>query len=497
MKILFIYPEYPDTFWSFKSTLKIIGKKAAFPPLGLLTMAAMLPKNWKKKLVDLNTDKLKKKEIEWADMVMISAMIIQKKSVKEIIGKLKKFGKKIVVGGPLFTTGDSKEFKGVDHFILGEAEETLKPFLADLKKNKLKKIYSPKNFPSISKTPIPAWNLIKMRKYSSMSIQYSRGCPFNCEFCDIVRLNGRVPRLKTKEQIIDELNALYLKKWRDGVFFVDDNFIGNKENLKKEILPAIIEWQKEKGNPFGFQTQVSVNLADDDELMDLMVKSGFGTVFVGIETPDEESLNECGKFQNKNRSLLDSVKKMQNFGLDVQAGFIVGFDSDTPTIFQRQIDFIQKSGIVTAMVGILTASPMTRLYFRLKEEGRLLMESSGNNTFAELNFIPKMDKNILLDGYKKIMLTIYRPKEYYQRLLVFLKEIKIAKKIPRFHFYYIRAVIGSVWHLGIKSKDRWLFWKLIKWSFLKKPEAISHIFTYVLMGIHFRKLSLALGEENN
>lgn len=488
MRVLLLYPEYPETFWSFKTTLKIIGKKATYPPLGLLTVAGMLPKNWQLKLVDMNVLKLRNEDIEWADMVMISAMIVQKKSVKELILRIKSFGKKIVAGGPLFTTG-FEEFKGVDCFVLGEAEETLNPFLKDLKKKKLKKIYRAKSFPEITGTVVPKWDLIKFKNYSSMSIQYSRGCPFNCEFCDIVRLNGRIPRLKTIKQIINELNVLYKKGWRDAIFFVDDNFIGNKEKLVKEVLPRIIEWQKQKKYPFNFNTQASVNLADDENLMRLMVEAGFKTVFVGIETPSSESLEECGKFQNKNRSLLETVKKMQMAGLEVQAGFILGFDSDTPSIFQRQIDFIQKSGIVTAMVGILTASPMTRLYNRLKEEGRLLTETSGNNTSIELNFIPKMDKNLLIDGYKKVLSTIYDSGEYYKRVLTFLEELQFPAKIKyRFHWYQIRAFLSSLWFTGIKSRGRIYYWKLLIWSIFKKPNCLPYVVTYSLMEIHFRKV---------
>jgi len=492
VKILLIYPKYPETFWSFKSTLRIIGKKAAFPPLGLLTVAAMLPGSWKKKVIDMNVNKLRDKDIEWADVVMISAMIIQKESVEEVVGQVRKYGKKIVAGGPLFTTGVGK-IEGIDHFVLGETEEMMTTFLDDLKRNKLKRKYVAENFPDIKKTVVPKWDLIDLKKYNSMSVQYSRGCPFNCEFCDIVRLNGHIPRLKTKKQILNELEVLYKKKWRDGVFFVDDNFIGNKEKLKEEILPAVIEWQKKKNYPFVFNTQASVNLADDDNLMRLMVEAGFVSVFIGVETPDTESLKECGKYQNNNRDLLGSIKKMQNAGLEVQAGFIVGFDSDTSTIFKRQIEFIQKSGIVSAMVGLLTVLPATRLYKRLKESGRLIKETLGNNTLLELNFVPKMNKKMLLDGYKKILTTVYSPKEYYKRVLTFLKELKVPfVKKPKFHFYYVRALVGSMWYLGILSKGRFYYWRLLGWSLFKKPKFLDRVITYSLMWIHFRKLSLAV-----
>ena len=371
MKILMIYPEYRDTFWSFKKVLKILGKKAAFTPLGLLTIGAMLPDDFEKKLVDMNTETLKEEQIKWADYVFISAMIVQDESVKKIISLVKKIGKPIVAGGPLFTTGWER-FDNIDHIVLGETEDIFPEFISDLRKGKLKKVYTFEGFPDIKKAVAPQWDLVNISNYNSMSIQLSRGCPFNCEFCDVVQLNGRIPRIKTKEQIVGELDTLYEKGWRAGIFFVDDNFIGNKAQLKKEYLPAIIEWQEKNNFPFTFNTQVSINLSDDKKLMKLMVDAGFTTVFIGIETPDTDSLEECGKFQNKNRDLVESVKIIQNMGLEVQGGFIVGFDSDNLSIFQRQIEFIQKTGIVTAMVGILTALPKTRLYKRLNDAGRII-----------------------------------------------------------------------------------------------------------------------------
>ena len=302
MKILLVYPQYPDTFWSFKHALKFIAKKAAFPPLGLLTVAAMLPKEWEKKLVDMNVANLSTRDIEWADYVFISAMVVQKASVKDIIQRCNKLGTKIVAGGPLFTTG-YEEFDGVDHFVLNEAEITLPAFLENLSKGYARHIYTSAEYPQISATPIPAWELIDMKKYSSMSVQYSRGCPFDCEFCDIVVLNGHKPRTKTKDQLLAELDKLYKRSWRGRVFIVDDNFIGNKRKLKVEILPALSKWLKQKGHPFSFLTEASMNIADDEELMQLMVKANFDTVFVGIETTNEESLSECGKSQNRNRIL--------------------------------------------------------------------------------------------------------------------------------------------------------------------------------------------------
>ncbi len=488
--ILMIYPGYSKTFWSFENILKILGEKASFPPLGLLTISSMLPASWNKKLIDLNVENLSDTNIQWADIVFISGMIVQKESAKKVIERIKKFNKKIVAGGPLFTTS-SEEFPEVDHFFLGEAENTFSGFITDIENDSIKKFYRSEEFPDVSFTPVPDWRLINIHKYHSMCIQYSRGCPFNCEFCDVVILNGRNPRTKSKEQIITELDALYDLGWRGGIFFVDDNLIGNKQKLKNEILPAIIEWQRVKKHPFSFNTQVSINLADDTELMKLMTDSGFTTVFIGIETPDENSLEECGKFHNKNRDLMSSVKKIQNFGLEVQGGFIVGFDSDTPAIFQRQIEFIQKSGIITAMVGMLTALPKTRLYQRLSETKRITNQSPANNTMlSALNFIPKMDIKVLSSGYKKILDTIYAPKAYYERIKTFLKEFKPPKKrAQRLKMFHVRALFGSLWLLGIKNKGRRYFWKLIFWALIKNPGLFPYVIGYSIAGIHFRAVS--------
>jgi radical SAM superfamily enzyme YgiQ (UPF0313 family) len=489
MKILLVYPQYPTTFWSFKHALKVIGKKAAFPPLGLLTVAAMLPKKWEKKLVDLNVEVLKDEDILNADLVFLSAMIVQKDSAREVISRVKSLGKKVVAGGPLFTTGWEEFTKNVDHLVLGEAEDTLIRFLKDLKAGKAKRIYEVGEFPDVKKAVVPQWSLINKRYYTSMCLQVSRGCPFNCEFCDIVRLNGRVPRIKTQRQVINELDALRLWGWRGGLFFVDDNLIGNKAKLEKEILPTIIAWQKKYRQPFLFNTQVSINLADEPKLMELMAKAGFMTIFVGIESPNIKSLEECNKLQNKDRDLVAAVKRLQNAGFEVQGGFIVGFDSDTPAIFQRQIEFIQKSGIVTAMVGLLNALPKTRLYQRLKETGRLVNETSGSNTVSELNFKPKMNKKVLLEGYQKIMKTIYSPKEYYQRVKNFLREFRPPlRKAPKFHFYYLKALVASFWLLGIKYKGRRYFWKLFFWSLFKRPAGIPYVIGSSITGIHFRRL---------
>src|SRR3989339_950212 len=399
MNILLVYPLYPDTFWSFKHALKFVSKKASFPPLGLLTVAALLPKDWCKKLIDMNANKLTDDDILWADFVFISAMSIQSESANQVIDRCKKLNAKIVAGGPLFTSS-SEYYQNIDHLVLNEAEITLPQFLHDLNEGTPKHIYTSEEWADITTTPLPVWDLVSMDTYTSMNVQYSRGCPFDCDFCDITVLYGRRPRTKTKDQVIAELDALYFTGWRGPLFFVDDNFIGNKLKLKKEILPAIAEWTERRKNPFYFNTEVSINLADDDTMMQLMVKAGFEAVFIGIESPNEESLIECNKIQNRNRDLIESVKKIQESGLEVQGGFIVGFDNDHPKIFEELTNFIQQSGIVTAMVGLLNAPKGTKLQKRLQNEGRMIKDFTGNNTDFTINFIPMMDSEKLLDGYK-------------------------------------------------------------------------------------------------
>ncbi|NTV98769.1 MAG: B12-binding domain-containing radical SAM protein, partial [Chlorobiaceae bacterium] len=365
MNILLIYPEFPDTFWSFKHALKFVNKKASLPPLGLLTVAAMLPESWQKRLIDLNVGSLGQNDIEWADMAFVSAMTVQQESARKVIDQCNSAGLKVVAGGPLFTS-EPEAFPTVDHFVLNEAEITLKPFLDDIENGVPQRCYSSKEFPDISLTPAPQWSLLDIRKYASMAVQFSRGCPYQCDFCNVTALLGHKIRTKTGEQIINELKSLRELGWLDSVFFVDDNFIAHKAYLKKVLLPRLIEWQESNKTTTKFYTECSINLADDPELMRLMVKAGFTQVFIGIETPDDNALQACGKQHNTSRDMLENIRKIQNAGMEVQGGFIVGFDTDTNSIFQKQIEFIQNSGIVTAMVGILQALPGTKLYERMK-----------------------------------------------------------------------------------------------------------------------------------
>jgi radical SAM superfamily enzyme YgiQ (UPF0313 family) len=489
MKILLVYPRYPDTFWSFRHALKFVSKKANFPPLGLLTVAAMLPGAWEKRLVDMNVSSLSDENIKWADYVFLSAMVVQKESAKEVIARCNRLKTKVVAGGPLFTTG-YEEFEGLDHFVLGEAEATLPQFLNDLSNGCPRHIYTSDERPDISKTPIPMWSLINMNHYSAMSLQYSRGCPFDCDFCDIIVLNGHRPRTKGSQQMLEELDALHRHGWRGSLFIVDDNFIGNKRKLKAETLPAMIRWSKEKRYPFLFFAEASINLADDEELMELMVEAGFNRVFIGIETPYEDSLVECNKVQNKNRDLAAAVKKIQRHGFEVMGGFILGFDSDPASIFSKQIHFIQKSGIVTAMVGLLNAPNGTKLYKRLEKEKRLLNNFTGDNTDFSMNFIPKMKYETLMEGYKHVLDTIYSPRHYYERVVTFLKEYRPRKSpgISKLRISHVTGFIRALWVLGFVDRGRRYFWRLVFTTLLKRPRKLPISLGLSLSGFHFRKV---------
>jgi radical SAM superfamily enzyme YgiQ (UPF0313 family) len=490
MKVLLIYPEYPDTFWSYKHALPFIHKKASLPPLGLLTVSSLLPKTWEKKLIDLNVSELKNADICDADLVFISAMIVQRDSVQEIIKQVKTLGKFIVAGGPLFSSL-YKDFPEVDCFVLNEGEITIPLFLQDYETGKVKHIYKSSVKPDISKSPIPDWSLINKNDYASMPIQVSRGCPYSCDFCDIIIMNGRIPRIKNADQVIAELDAIYNTGWRSAVFIVDDNFVGNRKKVKL-ILKEIAQWMKKYNKPFTLSTEASITVADDIEIINLLKESNFSGVFVGIETPEEESLKSCGKYQNTGKDLKEKVKFLQRNGLEVKGGFIIGFDTDTLNTFNKMIEFIQNSGIVTAMVGLLHALPMTKLYKRLKKEGRILNAATGNNTDATLNFIPVINKDILIEGYKKILNTIYNPKNYYNRIITYLNEYKEFATGTKLSFgLKVSAISRSLWLMGVTEKGKIYFWKMFFWTLLHKPKMISEAITQSIYGYHFRTVLLS------
>jgi radical SAM superfamily enzyme YgiQ (UPF0313 family) len=494
MKVLLVNPEFPDTYWSFRHALPFEGKRCAFPPLGLLTVSALLPQSWERRLVDLNVQKLKPSDIEWADMVFATAMLVQKDSLRDVVRQAKARGKKVVLGGPYVTT-TIEDLPEADHIFLGEAETTLPIFIEDLARGEAKRTYQAAERPPLSATPMAHFELANLKRYSAMSVQYSRGCPFSCEFCDIIEIYGRVPRTKSNQQMLAEFDALYKLNWRGTVFIVDDNFIGNKKNVRL-LLPDIAKWQKEHGFPFSLITESSLNLADDEALLANMRDAGFRRVFIGIETPVEESLHEAQKSQNRG-DLLSSVKKIQSFGMEVMAGFIVGFDNDPLDIFERQIDFIRKSAIPLAMVGLLNALPETQLWKRLEREGRLLGEASGNNTVCTLNFKTRMDPAFLVQGYQTIMQTIYSPREYYERVLASMKRTAQQFSEPQ-HYNVINALASLtrvLVRLGVIDSERKEFWRFFTRTLFKHHTRIAESLRLAAMGYHFRKLSDAYSES--
>ncbi len=491
MKILLVAPRTPDTFWSFRHVLPFVRKRAADPPLGLLTVAGMLPREWRCRLIDLNVTHLGDNDIRWADVVMLSAMLVQRSSVMEISARCRSLDKPVIAGGPLFIADEIERYPDIDTFVVGEAEELIDGLVADMRAGRPARLYEAERFPDITRTPLPRWDLIDPRHYATMSVQYSRGCPFNCEFCDIVALNGHVPRLKTIAQMIAELDALRLRGWKGSLFLVDDNFIGNRSKVK-ELLRSIAGWQRDTKAGFNFLTEASVDLAEDPELLQLMVDAGFQKVFLGIETPESESLKACKKHQNLRCDLVEAVHVIHQAGLEVMGGFIVGFDQDKPDICERQFDFIQKAGVVTAMVGLLQAVPRSRLYRRLKDEGRLLGDSLGDNTSANFNFVPRLDRNFLLAKYRELMHRLYEPDNYYRRILGLLGELH--PKTPRLPTGWgeSRAFIRSLWVLGIANSGRRAFWKFTATAMLHHPAKFALAMTLAVYGHHFRIIARGL-----
>jgi len=516
MKVLLIYPEFPDTYWSFKHALKFLGKRAAQPPLGLMTVAALLPKSWKKRLVDTNVERLKDADLAWADVAMISGMHIQRSSLAAIVERCRERGLKTIVGGPIASSLSAEDLKA-DHIVIGEAESLIIGLAQDIEQGNAQPIYQAAERPEMESSPLPDLSLIKMSRYSTMAVQYSRGCPFNCEFCDIIEIYGRRPRTKSVAQVLAELDQLYAAGWRETVFIVDDNFIGNKARAK-ELCAALIEWHKQYKTSFDFNTEASLNLADDPELMQLMKDAGFVSVFLGIETPDMSGLISSNKLQNTRRSLLDSVAIIQSYGIQVMGGFILGFDTDRDDIFDRMVEFIEKSGIPIAMVGLLQAMPGTQLFRRLWKEGRILDAGHGDNTDDKLNFLPHMDTARLLEGYRSVLKRIYSCDAYYERVKLYLNRTQTLpsmrttkERLSRQRWLTkgnVRAFVTSIIRQGIFDKQRWSYWKFLLTVATRYRHCVGAALTLAVMGYHFqvmiRRLSnsadstliLAGNEEN-
>ncbi len=486
MNALLIYPEWPDTYWSFRHALPFHGKRAAYPPLGILTVASMLPAHWNKRLVDMNIRPLKDSDLKWADVALLSGMLVHKDQLIATLDRCRANGVRTVIGGPVASSLDELK-QHADHVVIGEAEELMADLCRGLEEGNAEPLYHATSLPQLDTTPLPDLSLINPRHYSAMSVQYSRGCPFNCEFCDIIEIYGRRPRTKSIPQVLAELDLLYEYKWRGSVFFVDDNFIGNKRNVK-ELLPAVADWNRRHGQPFMFYTEASINLADDTELLELMKQAGFMRVFIGIETPEEDSLKAAQKTQNIKRSLLDNVRRIQAYGMEVMAGFIVGFDSDRDDIFDRQVEFIQESAIPMAMVGLLQALPNTQLYRRLIKEGRLLNYGLGDNTSTDLNFLPKMDAARLIEGYRSILQRIYNRKAYYDRVRDFLSRYRPNCKM-RYSFADYKALVKSMWKQGLLTQGRRDYWKFFFDAATRYRHAFGTAITLAIMGYHFQVIT--------
>jgi radical SAM superfamily enzyme YgiQ (UPF0313 family) len=489
VKALLVYPEFPDTFWSFRHALPFVRRRAAFPPLGLLTVAALLPSDWQRRLIDLNVTPLEEADLAWADLVLVGAMAVQRASVDQILTRCRVAQVPVVAGGPLFTA-EPERYAHVAHLVLDEAELTLPPFLHDFAQHRARHLYRAAGYASLPDSPCPEWELLDLEAYASMSVQYSRGCPYDCEFCNVTVLLGHRPRVKGAEQLVHELDALRGLGWQRGVFFVDDNLIGNRRHLKTALLPALLKWRKTHPEMV-FNTEASINLADDPALMDALVSAGFSMVFVGIETPDAACLEECNKTHNLRRDMLADVQRMQRAGLQVQAGFIVGFDSDGPSAVRRVTEFIQRAGIATAMVGLLQALPGTRLHARMKTEGRLLPENSGDNAGGTSNIRPREGREGLQEEYRLAMRWLYAPRQYYPRVRRFLGEYaphhRSALGGGRRIVPEVLAFARAAFRLGIVGEERLHYWWLLAWTLTHKPRALGLAVTLAIYGHHFRR----------
>jgi len=500
MNALLIYPEFPDTYWSFKHALKFLGKRAAQPPLGLMTVAALLPKAWKKRLVDTNVERLCDRDLAWADVVMLSAMHIQRDSLAAIIERCRARGLRTIVGGPIASSLSTDELKA-DHVVIGEAESLIADLARGLEQGTAKPVYQAAKRPEMSCSPLPDLSLIKMHRYSTMAVQYSRGCPFNCEFCDIIEIYGRRPRTKAVAQVLAELDQLRAAGWREAVFIVDDNFIGNKSRAK-ELCVALAKWRSQYKISFDFNTEASLNLADDPELMQLMKDAGFVSVFLGIETPDETGLVACNKLQNTRRSLLDSVAAIQSYGMQVMGGFILGFDTDRDDIFDRMVEFIQKSGIPIAMVGLLQAMPGTQLFRRLRNEGRILDVGRGDNTDDKLNFLPSMDAAKLVEGYRSVLKRIYSCEAYYERVKLYLSRThpRNSERNTRQQWLTVgnaRAFVTSIVRQGVFGRQRWSYWKFLLTVATRYRHCVGAAMTLAVMGYHFQVMTRRLSGNSD
>jgi radical SAM superfamily enzyme YgiQ (UPF0313 family) len=488
MRVLLVYPLFPKTFWSYEKILELVNRKVLLPPLGLITVAAILPQAWEFKLVDRNVRDITEAEWKWADMVILSAMIVQKDDLLDIIREAKRRGKPVACGGPYPTSmPEVPQAAGVDYLILDEGEITLPMFVEAIALGETSGTFRTQEKPDVTITPVPRFDLLEFDAYDSMSVQFSRGCPFQCEFCDIIVLYGRKPRTKAPEQLLAELDYLYELGWRRGVFMVDDNFIGNKRNVKL-LLEALKVWQQEHQYPFRFNTEASVDLAADQELMDLMMDCYFDAVFLGIETPDEDSLQMTKKFQNTRSSLLEAVEAITKTGLRVMAGFIIGFDGEKSGAGDRIVRFAELTGIPTTTFAMLQALPHTALWHRLEKEGRLRTKNGNLNQTTLMNFEPTRPVEEIAREYVEAFCALYEPNAYLDRVYsYFLKlggpRIKAPAKLPT--LIDLKALSIIVWRQGIKRETRGKFWHHLFSIIQKNPAVWEHYLIVCAHNEHF------------
>jgi radical SAM superfamily enzyme YgiQ (UPF0313 family) len=483
MNVLLVYPLFPLTYWGFQHGMRLIGKQATLPPLGLLTVAALLPSGWRVRLVDLNVEVLHDQDLQWADVVLMGGMLIQVESMHEVIARAHSFQIPVVVGGPAPTTSPEL-FVDADVVFRGEAEGRIDEVVRVLVQlpGGHRILNAPGGFPEMASVPPPRFDLLDLSKYGSMSVQNSRGCPFRCEFCDIIEIFGRIPRVKTSEQVIAELEALYWLGYRGTLFFVDDNFIGNKPAVKR-LLPIIREWQRVHGRPFEFYTEASIDLAADPQLLADMVEAGFTSVFVGIETPSAKALEQARKFQNLRLDLSEAIDRLTRAGLEVMGGFIVGFDSDGKDVFGLQRDFLARQPIALAMVGILTALPGTALWRRLEAEGRLRERSNGDQ-FSRPNFAPMMDERALIKGYAELLGWLYSPKAYYSRCQAYMHRAGSRPQTRSSTLGEVGVLLRTIWHIGILSPRRRLFWQLLAKAVPHGQDRTRQAIAHAVQGEH-------------
>ncbi len=486
MNALLVYPRFPDTYWSFRYALSFQGKRAAQPPLGLMTVAALLPASWNKRLIDTNVERLKESDLAWADIVLLSGMHVQHEHLLSIVRRCRIRGLRTVVGGPIASSLPAAEL-GADHIVIGEAEAIASDLVRDLEAGCARPVYEAIERPSLDRTPLPDFSLIRMNRYSTMTVQYSRGCPFNCEFCDIIEIYGRRPRMKPVVKVLAEFDQLYALGWRGPVFVVDDNFIGNKVRVR-DLLAALAIWQREHRCPFRLITEASLNLSDDPDLLQAMKDAGFASVFLGIETPDASSLAAANKHQNTRRDLLDSIATIQSYGIEVMGGFILGFDTDREDVFDCLVEFIQKSAIPVAMVGLLQAMPGTQLHRRLTREGRILHAGGGNNTGCELNFVPRMNPHRLVEGYRSVLRRIYNCEAYYERVRDYLQRCQPRYR-ARINIANLRALMLSFLRQGVYGRARRSYWRFVVLAAIRYPRSFGAAMTMAVMGYHFQMMT--------